>query len=119
MIARPGPGPLRRPVVLRHPKPARPAGVADHDRPLAGRGRRDAPAAGRAPEVPCAPPPYAPGELVPAPAGDALDDTPDRVRAKYPTSAFVVRDWHGTTWRALSPGAAPLTAMTVPRGVPR
>ncbi|MFE6593934.1 hypothetical protein [Streptomyces sp. NPDC057781] len=67
MIARPGPGPLRRLVVLRHAKPARPAGVADHDRPLAGRGRRDAPAAGR----------------------------------------------------AHAPGAALLTAMTVPRGVPR
>ncbi|WND38823.1 hypothetical protein RI578_33085 [Streptomyces sp. BB1-1-1] len=67
MIARPGAGPLRRLVVPRHPKPARPAGVADHDRPLAGRGRRDAPAAGR----------------------------------------------------TLAPGAALLTAMTVPRGVPR
>ncbi|MHC3472242.1 SixA phosphatase family protein [Streptomyces sp. 7R007] len=48
MIARAGAGPLRRLVVLRHAKSAWPAGVADHERPLAPRGRRDAPAAGRA-----------------------------------------------------------------------
>jgi phosphohistidine phosphatase len=34
-------------VLLRHAKSAYPAGVADHDRPLNGRGRRDAPVAGR------------------------------------------------------------------------
>ncbi|TKA09709.1 SixA phosphatase family protein [Actinacidiphila oryziradicis] len=33
-------------VVLRHAKSARPPDVDDHERPLAGRGRRDAPAAG-------------------------------------------------------------------------
>jgi len=32
---------------MRHAKSARPHGVPDHDRPLAGRGRRDAQAAGR------------------------------------------------------------------------
>ncbi|MDH6221392.1 SixA phosphatase family protein [Streptomyces pseudovenezuelae] len=48
MIARAGAGPLRRLVVLRHAKSAWPVGVADHERPLAPRGRRDAPAAGRA-----------------------------------------------------------------------
>ncbi|MET7618015.1 histidine phosphatase family protein [Streptomyces sp. NPDC005408] len=37
----------RRLVVLRHAKSAWPDDVADHDRPLAPRGRRDAPAAGR------------------------------------------------------------------------
>lgn len=47
MIAR-GPGPLRRLVILRHAKSAWPEGVRDHLRPLAPRGRRDAPAAGRA-----------------------------------------------------------------------
>ncbi|MEW2166609.1 histidine phosphatase family protein [Streptomyces sp. NPDC007084] len=41
-------GPRRRLVVLRHAKSAYPAGVPDHDRPLAPRGLRDAPAAGRA-----------------------------------------------------------------------
>ncbi|MFI2435184.1 SixA phosphatase family protein [Streptomyces sp. NPDC018693] len=46
--ARAGSGPLRRLVVLRHAKSAWPEGVADHERPLAPRGRRDAPAAGRA-----------------------------------------------------------------------
>ncbi|MGW0762129.1 SixA phosphatase family protein [Streptomyces sp. NPDC002814] len=46
MNARYGTGPLRRLVVLRHAKSAWPDGVADHDRPLAPRGRRDAPAAG-------------------------------------------------------------------------
>jgi len=39
--------PERRLIVLRHAKSAWPEGVADHDRPLAPRGRRDAPAAGR------------------------------------------------------------------------
>jgi len=34
-------------VVLRHAKSAWPEGVPDHERPLAGRGRRDAPEAGR------------------------------------------------------------------------
>ncbi|MGW2643300.1 SixA phosphatase family protein [Streptomyces sp. NPDC001348] len=48
MRDRAGAGPLRRLVVLRHAKSARPPGVADHERPLAPRGRRDAPAAGRA-----------------------------------------------------------------------
>ena len=33
-------------ILLRHAKSAYPAGVADHDRPLNGRGRRDAPVAG-------------------------------------------------------------------------
>ncbi|MEV3987645.1 histidine phosphatase family protein [Streptomyces sp. NPDC049837] len=37
---------LHRLVVLRHAKSARPQGVDDHDRPLAERGLRDAPAAG-------------------------------------------------------------------------
>jgi len=48
VIARAGAGPLRRLVVLRHAKSAWPEGVPDHRRPLAPRGRRDAPAAGRA-----------------------------------------------------------------------
>ncbi|MER6736104.1 SixA phosphatase family protein [Streptomyces puniciscabiei] len=48
MIARAGTGPLRRLVVLRHAKSAWPEGVEDHRRPLAPRGLRDAPAAGRA-----------------------------------------------------------------------
>ncbi|GAA1427615.1 histidine phosphatase family protein [Streptomyces thermospinosisporus] len=43
-----GTGPLRRLVVLRHAKSARPVGVPDHERPPAPRGLRDAPAAGRA-----------------------------------------------------------------------
>lgn len=47
MSRRTGPGPLRRLVVLRHAKSAWPAGVPDHERPLAPRGLRDAPAAGR------------------------------------------------------------------------
>ncbi|MFI6059993.1 SixA phosphatase family protein [Streptomyces sp. NPDC051286] len=34
-------------IVLRHSKSAWPEGVTDDERPLAGRGRRDAPAAGR------------------------------------------------------------------------
>ncbi len=37
----------RRLVLVRHAKSARPVGVPDHERPLSGRGRRDARAAGR------------------------------------------------------------------------
>jgi len=37
---------LHRLVLLRHAKSDYPSGVADHDRPLNGRGRRDAPVAG-------------------------------------------------------------------------
>ncbi|MYS95160.1 MULTISPECIES: SixA phosphatase family protein [Streptomyces] len=180
MMERAGGGPLRRLVVLRHAKSAWPLDVADHERPLAPRGRRDAPAAGRAlaeadslPDLAlCStavrarrtwelaaaewgtPPPvrfdrrlYAaspagllavvhevsaevetlllighnPGleELVLALAGDGLDDTLERVRTKFPTSAIAVLSWYGTTWRALTPGSALLTSMTVPRGAKR
>ncbi|MFB8757790.1 SixA phosphatase family protein [Streptomyces nigra] len=42
-----GAGPLRRLVVLRHAKSAWPDELPDHERPLAARGRRDAPVAGR------------------------------------------------------------------------
>ena len=38
--------PTRRLILLRHAKSAWPDDVPDHDRPLAPRGRRDAPAAG-------------------------------------------------------------------------
>ncbi|MGX4693498.1 SixA phosphatase family protein [Streptomyces sp. JNUCC 63] len=177
MNIRAGAGPLRRLVVLRHAKSARPEGVADHDRPLAPRGRRDAPAAGRAlAEADClpdlalcstalrarqtwelasaqwgTPPPvryvselYAadvfdllaavrkappevetlllvghnPGleDLVLELAGDSLDDTLDRLRVKFPTSAIAVLSWHGLTWRSLTPRAALLTDFMVPRG---
>ncbi|GHE60831.1 phosphoglycerate mutase [Streptomyces spiralis] len=177
MSTRAGAGPLRRLVVLRHAKSARPEGVTDHDRPLAPRGRRDAPAAGRAlaasdclPDLAlCStalrarrtwelasaewgtPPPvrldprlYAadvptlleavretppqvetlllighnPGleELVLHLAGEGLDDTLERLRVKFPTSAIAVLAWHGTGWHALAPGTALLTELTVPRG---
>ncbi|MEW2395557.1 histidine phosphatase family protein [Streptomyces sp. NPDC046862] len=55
-------------------------------------------------------------ELVLELAGDDLDDALDVVRAKFPTSAIAVLDWHGHSWKNLAPGAALLTAMTVPRG---
>ncbi len=42
-----GSNPTSRLILLRHAKSAWPDGVPDHDRPLAPRGRRDAPAAGR------------------------------------------------------------------------
>ncbi len=41
-----GRGTIRRVVLVRHAKSAYPSGVPDHDRPLAGRGRRNAQAAG-------------------------------------------------------------------------
>ncbi|MFJ9349169.1 SixA phosphatase family protein [Streptomyces sp. NPDC101237] len=172
-----GAGPLRRLVVLRHAKSAWPEGVPDPLRPLAARGRRDAPAAGRAladsdclPDlVVCStavrtrqtwelvsgqwgtPPPvrldgrvYAAGvpallevvrevppevetlllvghnpgleQLVLELAGDGLDDTLERVREKFPTSAIAVLAWHGRAWTALEPGTALLTEVIVPRG---
>jgi phosphohistidine phosphatase len=177
MTERAGVGPLRRLIVLRHAKSAWPDGVDDHRRPLAPRGLRDAPAAGRAlaeadnlPDLAlCStavrarqtwelasaqwgtPPPvrydrrlYAapvpallevvretppevetlllvghnPGleQLVVELAGDGLDDTLDRVRVKFPTSALALLTWHGTGWPALATGAALLTSFTVPRG---
>ncbi|WP_371581864.1 histidine phosphatase family protein [Streptomyces sp. NBC_01314] len=177
MIARAGAGPLRRLVVLRHAKSAWPVGVPDHERPLAPRGHRDAPAVGRAlAEADClpdlavcstavrarrtwelasaqwgTPPPvrydgrvYAadvpqllgvvreapdhvrtlllvghnPGleELVLDLAGDALDDTLDDVRTKFPTSAIAFLSWYGGAWAALAPGTALLTDMIVARG---
>ncbi|WP_445525684.1 SixA phosphatase family protein [Streptomyces cyslabdanicus] len=178
MSARTGTGTtLRRLVVLRHAKSAWPEGVADHDRPLAPRGRRDAPAAGRAlAESDClpdlalcstarrarqtwelvsaqwgTPPPvrydrrlYAadapdllaavreappeiatllllghnPGleELVLDLAGDGLNDTLDRLRTKFPTSAVAVLSWYGPGWSSLAPAAALLTDLLVPRG---
>ncbi|MEV8592152.1 histidine phosphatase family protein [Streptomyces sp. NPDC052012] len=177
MIERAGAGPLRHLVVLRHAKSARPQGVPDHARPLAPRGLRDAPAAGRALaeadmlpglalcstavrarrtwELAAAqwgtPPPvrydprlygagvhdllavvhevpaeietlllvgHNPGleDLILTLAGDGLDDTLDRVRTKFPTSAVAVLSWRGTAWRDLTPGGALLTSVTVPRG---
>ncbi|MGW3267130.1 SixA phosphatase family protein [Streptomyces sp. NPDC001056] len=177
MSRRAGTGPLRRLVVLRHAKSARPEGVPDSRRPLAPRGLRDAPAAGRAlaeadllPDLAlCStavrarqtwqlasaewgtPPPvrYEPrlyGAGVPALldvvretppevetlllvghnpgledllltlAGDGLDDTLERLRTKFPTSAVAVLAWRGTGWPALAPGVALLTSFTVPRG---
>ncbi|EKX62812.1 phosphoglycerate mutase family protein [Streptomyces ipomoeae 91-03] len=168
---------MRRLVVLRHAKSAWPVGVPDHERPLAPRGRRDAPAAGRAlAEADCLPdlalcstalrarqtwelasaqwgtPPavrydarvYAadvpelldvlhevpdrvgtlllvghnPGleELVLELAGDALGDTLDDVRTKFPTSAIAFLSWYGDSWASLAPGTALLTDMIVPRG---
>ncbi|WP_432019946.1 SixA phosphatase family protein [Streptomyces sp. 1222.5] len=177
MIERAGAGPMRRLMVLRHAKSAWPDGVEDHRRPLAPRGLRDAPAAGRAlaeagglPDLAlCStavrarrtwelaaaewgtPPPvrydrrlYAadaadlldvvrevprevealllvghnPGleELVAELAGDGLDDSLERLRAKFPTSAIAVLTWRGTGWPALGPGTALLTSFMVPRG---
>src|ERR1700733_13027553 len=40
-------GTIRQLILLRHAKSAWPNDVPDHERPLAPRGRRDAPAAGR------------------------------------------------------------------------
>ncbi|MEU2602297.1 SixA phosphatase family protein [Streptomyces hirsutus] len=172
-----GTAPSRRLVVLRHAKSAWPEGVSDRDRPLAARGERDAPAAGRAIADTVGPPGLAlcstavrarrtwelaaaewdtpppvryesrlyaaevpgllavlreapaevgtlllighnPGlaDLVLTLAGDGADDTLDRVRTKFPTSAVAVLSWRGADWSDLAPGAALLTAMTVPRG---
>lgn len=55
-------------------------------------------------------------ELVLALAGEGVDDTLERVREKFPTSAVAVLAWHGPSWRTLAPGTALLTAVMVPRG---
>jgi phosphohistidine phosphatase len=55
-------------------------------------------------------------ELVLRLAGEGLEDTLERLRVKFPTSAIAVLAWHGTGWHALAPGAALLTELTVPRG---
>jgi phosphohistidine phosphatase len=165
----------RRLVVLRHAKSAWPE-VADRDRPLAPRGRRDAPAAGRwLRDTGCVPDlvvcstarrtretwELAARKLAADPAVvydprvydatvpvllDVVRETPaacgtlllighnpgvqqftlhlaadgdrdllDRAAAKFPTCALAVLAWAGP-WSALVPGAAQLTAFTVPRG---
>ena len=55
-------------------------------------------------------------DLVLTLAGDGLDDSLERLRAKFPTSAVAVLAWRGTGWAALAPGVALLTWFTVPRG---
>ncbi|MGY5106486.1 SixA phosphatase family protein, partial [Streptomyces sp. 900105245] len=55
-------------------------------------------------------------ELVAELAGDGLDDSLERLRAKFPTSALAVLTWRGTGWPALGPGTALLTSFMVPRG---
>src|SRR6266851_4698449 len=118
----------RRLVLLRHAKSAWPD-VADHERPLARRGRRDAPvagrwlrAAGRAPDrVICSTARRA-REIAPrtrtlliighdpamqelalslasARAGDA--DALERVRFKFPTAAIAVLEFTGA-WQELT-----------------
>ncbi|PKW06360.1 phosphohistidine phosphatase [Streptomyces sp. 1222.5] len=55
-------------------------------------------------------------ELVAELAGDGLDDSLERLRAKFPTSAIAILTWRGTGWPALGPGTALLTSFMVPRG---
>ncbi|MEU5432314.1 histidine phosphatase family protein [Streptomyces sp. NPDC020719] len=47
--------------------------------------------------------------------GEALGDTLDRARTKFPTSAIAVLTWRGP-WAVLAPGTALLTDFAVPRG---
>lgn len=58
-------------------------------------------------------------DLVLTLAGDGVDDTLERLRVKFPTSAIAVLTWYGRDWAALAPGAALLTSLTVPRGAKR
>ncbi|MFF3323440.1 SixA phosphatase family protein [Streptomyces sp. NPDC002889] len=77
----------RRLVVLRHAKSAWPDGVADHERPLAPRGRRDAPAAGRRlRETDCLP------DLVVCSTARRTRGTWDLVSEELGTAAQVVHD---------------------------
>ncbi|MFE3907452.1 SixA phosphatase family protein [Streptomyces sp. NPDC059153] len=72
-------------IVLRHAKSAWPDGVPDHERPLAGRGRRDAPAAGRwLREVQCVP------DLVICSTAQRTRETWDLVAAQLGASPEVV-----------------------------
>jgi phosphohistidine phosphatase len=53
------------------------------------------------------------GEAGPGPAGAAPGDL-ERMRAKFPTAAIAVLEFHGT-WPGLAPGRARLTAFVTPR----
>lgn len=55
-------------------------------------------------------------DLVLTLAGDGVDDTLERVRVKFPTSAIAVLTWYGRHWSGLAAGAALLTSVIVPRG---
>ncbi|MFI1198388.1 SixA phosphatase family protein [Streptomyces sp. NPDC020883] len=68
-------------IVLRHAKSAWPEGVPDHERPLAGRGRRDAPAVGRwLRQQHCTP------DLVVCSTSRRTRETWERVAAELPTT---------------------------------
>src|SRR6266568_543344 len=123
-------GAARQLVLFRHAKSAGPD-VADHERPLARRGRRDAPVAGRwlraaglVPDrVVCSTARLlivghdpAMQELTTALASGRVGDPGalDRVRVKFPTAAIAVLEFTGT-WQELRPGQARLTAFVIPR----
>ncbi|MFJ5675829.1 SixA phosphatase family protein [Streptomyces sp. NPDC093097] len=105
----------RRLIVLRHAKSAWPEDVPDHERPLAGRGRRDALAAGRwLRQEHCAP------DLVICSTAQRTRETWDKVAAELGASASAVAG--GTAdapraARASGPAAARPAAPAAPEVV--
>ncbi|MEV6317453.1 histidine phosphatase family protein [Streptomyces sp. NPDC051776] len=90
----------RRLVVLRHAKSARPEGVPDTDRPLAPRGRRDAPVSGAwLRDADCVP------DLVICSPSRRTRETWDLASAELPTAPPVRHDerlYHGSAEQLLA-----------------
>ena len=118
-------------VLLRHARSAWPD-VPDHDRPLAPRGRRDAPVVGRwlrtagylSDWVMCSTARRArqtwqlAGSAPQAGAGSGDNATAaamlGRMRTKFPTAAIAVFECTGN-WDQLAPGRARLACFVIPR----
>lgn len=74
---------MRRLVLVRHAKSAYPAGVGDHDRPLNGRGERDAPEIGR----------WLAGHVAPGERVLAVVSTAARAQATWAAVAPALTGW--------------------------
>ena len=106
---------MRTLYLLRHAKSSwDDPSLADHDRPLAPRGKRDSKR--MADEV---------GSVMVIAHNPGLQDLalllaargeePDRLRAKYPTAALASLAIARASWSTLKPGDAELVAYVVPR----
>ena len=133
---------MRRLILLRHAKSDRPAGVADHERPLNDRGRRAAPAvgahlaeAGIKPDLALVstatrtqetweavaaalgtPEMRSHREIYEAPAERILGvirGAPDMAQ----TAAYAVIDFDAATWSAIGPGQGRLERFVRPRDI--
>lgn len=101
----------RKVVSLQHAKSAWPD-MPDHDRPLARRGKRDAPVMGRWLRAAG----HLPDQVVCSTARRARETwlPAQAVRAKFPTTAIAVLELTGS-WDKLVPESARLTRFVTPR----